>query len=177
MVGMRIALRRPDLLKSLILISTSAEPEPTENLGKYRLLNFIARWFGLGVVVGQVMPIMFGKSFLTDAARGEERARWRKAISSRDRIGITKAVKGVIDRAGVLGDLGKISVPTLIITGEEDVATVPAKSERMQAAINSSQKVTVANAGHSPTIEAPDSVNAAIETFLKRPAGKPAEAT
>jgi 3-oxoadipate enol-lactonase len=171
MIGMRVALRRPDLLKSLILIETSAEAEPSENLFKYRMLNFIARWFGLGVVVGQVMPILFGKSFMADPSRAEERARWRKSIGSGDRIGITKAVKGVIDRRGVIDDLGKIATPTLIIVGEEDTATVPAKSERMHAAIPGSKLARIPKAGHSSTIEEPDAVNAAIGGFLKGQTG------
>lgn len=167
MIGMRIALRRPDLLKSLILIDTSAEAEPSENLFKYKMLNFVARWFGLGVVVGQVMPILFGRSFMTDPARAEERARWRKSISSGDRLGITRAVQGVIDRKEVMDDLGKLATPTLIIVGEEDTATVPAKSERMHAAITGSKLARIPKAGHSSTIEEPDAVNAAIEGFLK----------
>src|SRR5215470_17391800 len=45
-VGMRIAARQPQLLKSLILLETSADPEPLENVPKYKRLNFVARWFG-----------------------------------------------------------------------------------------------------------------------------------
>ena len=74
-VGMRLAIERPDLLRSLVLMETSADPEP--NAFRYRILNFVARWFGLGVVVNRVMPIMFGRSFLSDPAREALRNRWR----------------------------------------------------------------------------------------------------
>ena len=167
MIGMRIALKRPDLLKSLILMETSADPEPAENGPKYRMLNFIARWFGLRVVAGQVMPIMFGKRFMSDPARAAERKHWRERIIARDRLGITRAVMGVIERKSVYERLGAIAVPTLIIVGEEDTATVPEKSERMHAAIAGSQLVRLPWGGHSSTIEEPEAVNAAIESFLK----------
>jgi 3-oxoadipate enol-lactonase len=49
-IGLRVAVRRSDLLKSLILVETSADPEPRENVGRYRVLSFIARWIGLRLV-------------------------------------------------------------------------------------------------------------------------------
>lgn len=165
-VGMRLAARRPELVRSLTLIETSAEEEAKENRPRYRMLNFIARWFGLGVVVGRVMPIMFGKTFLTDPDRAEEGARWRRHIAANHRIGITRATRGVIERAGVADEIGKIDLPVLIIVGDEDVATVPEKSERMHRAIKGSSLVTIAKAGHSSTIEAPQPVNAALSDFL-----------
>jgi len=42
-VGMRLAIRHPDLLKSLVLLETSADPEQKENLLSYRMLNFVGK--------------------------------------------------------------------------------------------------------------------------------------
>ncbi|MBT2130696.1 alpha/beta fold hydrolase [Aliiroseovarius lamellibrachiae] len=168
-VGMRLAIHKPELLKSLTLIETTADPEPTENHARYGLLNFVARWFGLGVVVGKVMPIMFSQSYLNDDTKAAERKRWRKAIAKGDRIGITRAVRGVIERDGVYDDLHRISLPTLIMVGEEDVATTPDKSDRMQAAIAGSDLITIPRAGHSSTIEQPEIVTEALRNFLAGP--------
>ena len=46
-VAMRLGARRPDLVRSLLLLDTSADPEPPENAPKLRLWNRIARWFGV----------------------------------------------------------------------------------------------------------------------------------
>ncbi len=167
-VGMRLALRHPELLRSLTIMESSADPEPEENKPKYRKMNFVARWFGLGVVVDKVMPIMFGKSFLSDPARAAQRAEWRARIKGNDRKGIVRAVKGVIDRAGVYSDLGRIATPTLILVGNEDVATVPAKSERMRDAITGSEMHVIARAGHSSSIEEPEAINKHLQVFLER---------
>jgi pimeloyl-ACP methyl ester carboxylesterase len=166
-VAMRIALRRPDLLKSIILIDTSADPEPEENKAGYRKLNFVARWFGLRPVVKQVMPIVFGKTFMNDPARENERKYWADLICKNNKKGISRAVNGVIDREGVYDTIGEIDRPTLIIVGEEDTATVPAKSERIQNKISGSKLVLVPRAGHSSTIEEPDAVNTALDEFLQ----------
>lgn len=165
-VGMRLAFRRPELVQSLMLVDTSADPEPEENLSKYRLLSFIVRWIGPWAVANNVMPIMFGQKFLSDPARAELREEWRQHFVANHRIGVTRAVKGVITRQGVYHELDKIRVPTLIIVGEHDVATVPAKSERMHARIPDSRLVSIPNAGHMTPVEEPEAVNAALEEFL-----------
>jgi 3-oxoadipate enol-lactonase len=165
-VGLRLAIRRPALLKSLVLLETSADPEPEENIGRYRFLNVIARWLGLRLVADRVMPIMFGEKFLRDPGRKEEKEEWRERMITNHRIGISRAVKGVIDRAGVYDQLYTVTIPTLIIVGDQDVATVPAKAKRMHARIPDSRLLVVSGAGHSSTIEEPGAVNAALEEFL-----------
>jgi pimeloyl-ACP methyl ester carboxylesterase len=165
-IGMRLAIRRPELLKSLVLLETSADPEPPESARQYRLLNFVARWFGLGLVAGRVMPIMFGEPFLTDPERADLRAAWRERLVANDKVGITRAVKGVVEREGVYDELGEITVPTLVVVGEEDVATPPPKAERIAARIPNAELVVLPRAGHTSTVEEPKAVNAALEAFL-----------
>lgn len=166
-VGLRLAIRRPDLLRSLIVISCSAEAETPENRAKYRRLNFAAKWFGLKLVVGRVMPIVFGQTFLNDPARAKERSFWRRQIASGDRIGTTRAVSGVVNRAAILADLGRIKTPTLILHCQEDVVVTAAASERMHRAISGSKLVHIAHAGHSSTLEEPEAINAAVTEFLE----------
>src|SRR5512143_1933273 len=79
-VGLRIAIRRPELLRSLVLLETSADPEPPENVPRYRAMNLIAHLLSLRLVAGRVMPILFGKTFISDPSRAAERAEWRERI-------------------------------------------------------------------------------------------------
>ena len=170
-VGLRLAIRRPDLLKSLILIESSADPEPQENTGRYRLLNFIARWIGLRAAVGPVMKIMFGRKFLNDPDRAALKHEYKERIVANHRIGITRAVTGVITRAGVEEQLGEINTPTLIIVGDQDIATRPVLAERMHAGISGSRLVVIPDSGHTSTIEEPAAVTAAMQEFLATHAG------
>lgn len=165
-VGMRLAARRPDLLRSLILMETTADPEPEENQGKYRLLNTIVRWLGTGPVVKPVMKIMFSQSFLNNPDRAAERKIWEAELK-KNRRSITKAVNVVITREGVRDELDRITVPTLIMVGEEDVATVPEKARRIHEKIVGSTLVYIPKAGHSSSVEEPEAVSAAIATFLQ----------
>ncbi|MEP3275869.1 MAG: alpha/beta hydrolase [Stappiaceae bacterium] len=167
-IGMRLAAKKPALLKTLTLLNTSADPEPKENGPKYRMLNFVARWIGLWIVVSRVMPIMFSHTFLNSADRVKERQRWAKVIGSNDRFGITRAVSGVIDRDGCADLLGAINLPVGIGVGDEDVATKIEKSERLQAAIKGSELAVFKGAGHSSSIETPTLVNDLIDRTIRR---------
>jgi len=166
-VGMRLAVRYPDLIKNLILMETSADPEPEENISKYKMLNFIARWFGLKLVAERIMPIMFGSKFLNDSTRSEEKALLRKRMLANHSAGITRAVKGVIGRQGIYEELEKITAHTLIIVGDQDTATPPEKSRRIQEKIPGSELVIIPGAGHSSPIEEPEVVNAVLKEFFK----------
>jgi pimeloyl-ACP methyl ester carboxylesterase len=166
-----MAIRRPDLLKSLILIETSSDPEPAENISRYRMLSFIARWIGLRVVADRVMKIMFGQKFLNDPARATLKREWKERMVANHRVGITLALSGVIGRDGVTEQLVKIRTPTLIIVGDQDVATQPAKAELMHARIPNSKLVVIPGAGHTSTVEEPVAVTTAMAEFLSSLAG------
>ncbi len=163
-VGMRMAARRPDLLRSLILLETSSLPEPIENVPRYRMLNRVVRMLGYRVVRNRVAPIMFGKTILTDPARTAERDRLVEQMAQRKDI--WRAVNGVVDRAPIDHELSRIATPTLIIVGDEDTATPRDKAERLASKIAGARLVVIPHAGHSSTVEEPTAVTAAIEEFL-----------
>jgi len=164
-VGMRLAINQPRLLRSLVLMETSADPEP--NRFKYTLMAWFGRWFGFRLLVNPVMKILFGRAFMGDPSKVEARARWRRHLLALDRVGTYRAAREVINREGVYHELGKVSTPTLVLVGDEDVATVPARAERIRAAMPNARLVVIPNAGHSASLEQPDEVNAAIGEFIR----------
>lgn len=168
-IGMRLAARRPELIRSLVLMETSADPEPAENVPRYRMLGGIVRalgGLGMQLVMPKVMRIMFGRTFLADPSREAERRLWRQRGMENDRLGVTRALQGVIDRKPIHDELGRISAPTLVMVGDEDVATVPAKAEQMRDAIAGARLVVIPGAGHTASVEQPDFVNSALAEFL-----------
>jgi pimeloyl-ACP methyl ester carboxylesterase len=164
-VAMRIAARRPDLVKSVILLDTSADTEP--NAFKYSLLNNIVRYFSPKPVAGTILGIMFGKSFLADPSRDAEREKWKQHLVQLPK-NITRSVNAVIGRKGVLEEIKGIKCPVLVVCGEEDVATIPEKSHRIHEQIPGSILKIVPKAGHSSSIEQPGPINAAIQDFVER---------
>lgn len=80
---MRLAARHPELIKSLVLLETSANAEPLENLPQYKLLNGIVRWIGIiPPIANKVMKIMFAHSWLQNPANSTSISRWKKELAS-----------------------------------------------------------------------------------------------
>lgn len=160
-VALRLAARRPDLIRSLALIGTTAEPE--SNAGRYRLMAFAARWLGLWAVAPRVLPVMFGPAFLSDRSN---RVEWIRRVRSNARLGVVRAARAVIARDSILDSISTLRVPTLILVGEFDAATAPELSRHIQARIPDSELQVIPGAGHLCNIEAPEAVNAALARFF-----------
>lgn len=164
-VGLRLAARRPELVRTLAVLDSSAEREDRANVPRYRLLNLIARLFGFRPVVGRVERILFGKTSIAERDLVEL---WRARLLEQDRRGVTRAVAGVIEREGVADELPRIGVPTLVLVGQEDTATTLEKAQRLRDGIAGAELVVVPRAGHMTSIEAPEVVTRALESFLAR---------
>jgi pimeloyl-ACP methyl ester carboxylesterase len=166
-VGMRLAARRPELVKSLILLETSANAEPVENLPRYKMLNGIVKWVGvIAPVANKVMPIMFAESWLKDQSNAQNVKYWKNELMS-NKKSITGPVEGVIYRKGIEHELSGISCPTLIIVGDEDVATKPEKAKFIQMGIKDAKLHVITGAGHSSSIEKSEVVNQLLMDWLK----------
>jgi 3-oxoadipate enol-lactonase len=165
-VGQRLAARNPELIKSLILLETSADEEPKENVKQYKLLNWIVKYIGYWPVEKNVLKLMFGDHFLNDPDRKWEAEIYLKKLKENSRKHIVKAVEGVIYRKSVLHELKNISCPTLILVGDEDKPAPLAKSEMIKAEISQAILQVIPQSGHTSTLEAPEYVNHKILNFL-----------
>jgi pimeloyl-ACP methyl ester carboxylesterase len=130
------------------------------------MMAFVARIFGFAPLAGQLLPIMFAKDTLEDESKNEIVKYWTQQMNGNSRTGSTRAAMGVIKREGVYQQLGQITTPTLIIVGEQDVATTIEKSERMHNAICHSEMIVIPSAGHSSSVEKPAEVTQALQQFI-----------
>ena len=125
----------------------------------------VVKLLGTRPVTGAVMKIMFGQKFLNDNGRKNLRNHWIRELQKNKRS-IVRAVYGVTNRKGVEAELPNIKCPTLIIVGDQDVATVPDKARFINSKIIGSQLVIIPGAGHSSSVEEPDAINLAVDAFL-----------
>lgn len=170
-VGMRLGARYPELIKSLILMETSANAEPVENLPRYNTLTNLVKWFGvLPQVANKVMRIMFAESWLNDALNREKVDYWKKQLRLNSKS-IVGPVKAVIRRKGVEDELAMIKCPTMLIVGDEDIATRPEKSKFIQMGVRHAKLHVIPGAGHSSCIEKPKAVNHLIGDWLIEKSG------
>ena len=57
--------------------------------------------------------------------------------------------------------------PTLVVVGDEDVATTPQKAAFIHQGIAGSKLETISGAGHSSCIEKPEEVNRLLKDWLE----------
>lgn len=165
-VGMRLAIRRPLLLRSLTLIDTAADPEPRFNVVKYGAMLALSRVVGLNPFAPIVMKTMFGQAFLRDPARRTERDALRARLLANDPVGVRHATTGVITRVPVQSQLGRIKTRTQILHGAGDVAITEKRARQMAAGIPGVSFKLIPRAGHTSTLEEPAAITAAIEAFV-----------
>lgn len=166
-VAQRVALKRPDLLHSLILLDTGAEAENPEKKADYKKMLRAIHWLGMKRISKKVMPIMFGETFLNDKSRKQEYKTWLEHLRQNNKKGSMRATAGVIERDRVLSRLPDINLPTLIVVGDEDKPTPYEEAQKMHFAIKGSKLAVIKQAGHSTPVEQPERLNQVMSTFLK----------
>jgi pimeloyl-ACP methyl ester carboxylesterase len=170
-VGLRLALRSPELFSSLTLMDTSAQSEPRWARLKYEVMLAALRTIGFRPVIGSAMRVMFSDTFLHDRGRQEDVATWRERMMQNDPQGLTRFGRAIFSRDDVLDRLGALTVPTLVIVGQQDRAFDPSRSEAMAAAIPGARLEVVDKAGHLSSIEQPEQVAALLESFVAANSG------
>ena len=64
--------------------------------------------------------------------------------------------------------LGEIDVPTLVVTGSEDVRDIHEIAEKLAAEIPGAERATIAGSGHLPSLERPDEFDRVVLAFLRQ---------
>jgi pimeloyl-ACP methyl ester carboxylesterase len=168
-VGMRLAARRPALLRTLTLMNTGSEVEPWPNRVRYGFLAQLVRLLGTGPFTRVAVNALFSRSTRESPERRAMLEEWTRKLGQRPR-NVADALLGVMQRKEVTADeLGAIRCPTLVIAGEEDTARPPADSEHLAACIPEARLMCIPRCGHSSALEAPEAVIAGIRGLLGEP--------
>lgn len=172
MVVQHVALEAPDRLVGLVLMDTSAGP-----LG------------GLDpelIALGKSVVAQGGMDLLIEAQRdlpgALETPAHLRVVATRPgyadfgerklRASAPDMWLGVIDeivttQADRLADLARLSVPTLVVVGEQDAPFLP-HARALVGVVPGAQLAVIADAGHSPQFENPDEWFGVLTDFLRR---------
>lgn len=158
--GLRAALERPDRVSCLVLSNTSGgvmTPLIGESIKAARE-RFAKEGFG---------NVALHSSFTENHP---ELAFLYAQISSLN-AQLTPEVRAEIakrDHAITETELAALTVPTLMITSENDVVFTPAAIREVAALVPNAELIELPQAGHSPYFETPDAFNRTVGAFLKR---------
>ncbi len=164
-VGMRVAARRPELVRSLTLMATAADPEPRENHLSYIAMCGLGWAGGMRLLAPKIMRIMCGRTFLSESSTAADRDRLTWMLQQNSRL-VYRAVLAVVHRAGAAEHARSIRCPTLVLRGSEDAAIGRPRALALHRLVDKSRFVEVEQAGHTLTLERPNEVNRELTEFL-----------
>lgn len=168
-VAFAVMRRSPALVRALVLADTRAGADTTEARAGRRAMLTVLEHDGPQGVARDMMPKLLGPTTREHNPDAEETV--RLLIKRQSPAAIRDAVLRMMDRPDSTPLLPAITVPALLIVGEEDVLTPPAESERIAAAMPNASLVRIAGAGHLSNLEQSQAFEASVEDFL---AGLPA---
>lgn len=155
--------RHRERVRALVLADTKAGADSDEARGKRREMQAMARTEGVGAVAAKMLPGMVGRT--TRATRPDVVATLDAMMRRSSGRAVHDSLDALRTRADSTPTLATISVPTLILCGEEDALTPVAESRAMHAAIPGSRLGTIPGAGHASNMENSATFNRLLSEF------------
>ena len=166
-ISLRMALRHPEMVRSLVLMDTSAESEEPDRIEANEGMAAVVEAGAMEKVLPALPPVFFADDFIT--GRADVVDEWLGWLSRSDPGGLLRALRGLSAREDISGRLGEIRVPTLVIHGEQDVPIPVAKGERIAKGI-SGARLELVGGGHQSNVDRPEATSRLIRAFLLGPA-------
>ena len=176
MVGMRLAARHPDRVRSLTIIGVSVRPLTRAEMLPFDVSAALIRAtrplgpVGTAVrrqVAGLSVRMMFGSTFMSDPTRAADREYWRTRFAAQF---VPEGVPMIHEVFSFPGNpvemLAQIQAPTLVIYGAEDPGA-DVEAQKAQQAIPGARLLRIPGAGHMVFIEQPDVGTTAITDFIR----------
>lgn len=156
--------RAPERFSGMILADTKAAADTPEGLEGRRQMVALARAQGASGVAQAMLPKLLGK---TSFERRPDLPQKVAAMIERSSTeGIVAAIEAMMVRPDSTRDLSRISCPTLVVVGEEDLLTPVTDAVALQNQIARSRLVILPQAGHLSNLEVPDGFALALSDFL-----------
>jgi proline-specific peptidase len=181
-VALEYALRYPHSLSHLVLLDTGGDarwsrqnaPELLARRGySPGTVRLVRRFFNGQIAPKEMLPAMLrfggayyhrrGPSLLRLIARDMIQGEWRTKTRPEALI---FAGRQLLKDWTVMGRLGEISVPTLVMAGRDDFLFPPEHQAALAAGIPNARLRIIERAGHNPHSEQPGVVMQAVTDFL-----------
>ncbi len=156
-IALAFQRRYPERLAGLVLADTQATADTeTARAGRYAAIRTVQAE-GVEAVVSGLLPKLFAPA---NFAAKRILREWVRAMMMRQSpAGVMGALKAMAERPDSTPGLAVVSCPTLVIVGEEDLLTPPAKAAALVAAIPGARLAVIPEAGHLTPLEAPEAFN------------------
>lgn len=154
-VALRIAHKRPDLVRALVLAGSSGLIERT--MVKGAPVRPSRDW--LEEKIGE---LFYDKSAMNPGDVDRAHKLLNERGGARAMVKLSKTAR----RDNMTDDLGDITCPTLLIWGKQDVVTPPSAGQGFTELMPDARIVWLEDCGHAPMLEAPVPFAQSVRDFL-----------
>jgi pimeloyl-ACP methyl ester carboxylesterase len=165
-VLMQLVRLFPERLRGMVLVSTrSAADTPEGRQKRFQTIQMVEK-SGTGPLAEKMMPQLFGKTSLTAQLPVINEVKgWIQQASPK---AVCAALRGMAERPDSTSLLHQIAIPTLVLSGKEDIFIKTAEMEAMAKGIPNFEFHAVEGAGHLLPNEKQDVFTDHFLHFLKR---------
>jgi 3-oxoadipate enol-lactonase len=164
MIGQIIAIKYPQMLQSLVLCDTMSRV-PTEAKPMWDDRIHTAETGGMEPLVEPTLARWFTEPFRQKGSPVLDQVRTMiRSTPPRGYTGCCHAIAAL----NLTDHLKAITLPTLIIVGEDDPATPVAASHVIHEQVRGSELVILKSAAHLSNLEQPEAFNQALTAFLPK---------
>jgi 3-oxoadipate enol-lactonase len=163
-VALAFARQFPELLSGLVLVSTKAGQDTAEVAAGRRATAEKVKAEGVHVIVDPMATMMLSPRNQDESLIGQVRG----LMSSSHSVGVSAALLGMAERPDSTALLAQIRVPTLVITGTDDVVMPRQESEKLAHGIPGSQLRAIYPAGHLVAFEQSEEFNRVLKEWLSQ---------
>jgi 3-oxoadipate enol-lactonase len=160
-VSLRAALRYPDRVKALVLISTQAGVDDAQTIAGYRQL--LATW----QAVGPVLPLRETIAQLILGGRDHWEP-WISKWAELPKEALINPTLCLLDRDDLTDRIGEINAPAIVFHGTADTAIPLERAKALANKLgNAKGLIEVPGAAHAANVTHPEIVNGPLLDFLR----------
>jgi len=163
-IGFEMWRQAPARIARLALLDTSARPDTPEQTEARRTQMALASQGGMPEVLDTLFPRLVHRTRREDAALRAALIRMAGEVGP---AGFMRQQQANIGRSDSRPTLGSIRCPTLVLVGDGDELTPPARAAEIAAGIAGAHLVSVPQCGHLSALERPEEVTRALLSWLR----------
>jgi 3-oxoadipate enol-lactonase len=165
-VTFAVARRAPALVRGVVLANTRAGADTLEGRANRKSLLAVAEREGASGVAREMMPKLLGRTSIEH--RSDVESNIRRLIKQQSTAAIRGAILRMMERPDSFPTLEQLTVPALVIAGEEDALMPGDEARKMADALSKAELVVLPRTGHLSNVEDAAAFNAALTAFLSR---------
>lgn len=162
-LAFEILRRAPERVERLALLDTSARPDTPEQSERRRGLMARLDSEAFEAVIEPVLRGLPAPARREDEALFQTNLRMARAVGA---DGFRRQTRAIIGRPDSRPDLAGITIPALVLVGDQDAVTPPEIAREMADAIPGARLSIIPDSGHVSTLEQPEAITQALLDWL-----------